>query len=319
MDGFLGGDLMTQSHINGGGALLAAEAYLPGQAFAEWRPAEDRLVHKVSAAANFIARWRSTCENTAELTASWAAEQEYHCLASQGMSDPMLALETFRQAVIIVAHSMYGVPLESAFSLQHIGISLDSCRMTGTPDLWLELTPDFSGTRLIGLGIRVTFRLDKAIIGTGRGKLIVLEQHSYHRVRNGAEPKEFRSPGLRAEASHVGRTCEEDVLLNEGGGDLLINTSHKWLFDHPADHIPGMLVIDAARQAFALNRGGDPSFNVISARFFNYGELHEPVQIATDVPDGPSGDECSFIFKQLGRTLAIVAISSTHSGQASLP
>jgi hypothetical protein len=142
--------------------------------------------------------------------------------------------------------------------------------------------------------------------------LIVLEQKTYLRVRKGVAPKEFRSRGHRTTPSRVGRTHVEDVLLNAAEDGLVLDSAHKWLFDHPTDHIPGMLIIEAARQAFALGRGGDPAFDYINARFFSYGELHEPVQLVTSTLNISDGGGCSFRFHQSERTLAVVDLSHAH-------
>uniref|UniRef100_A0AAU2JKS5 A-factor biosynthesis hotdog domain-containing protein n=1 Tax=Streptomyces sp. NBC_00049 TaxID=2903617 RepID=A0AAU2JKS5_9ACTN len=68
------------------------------------------------------------------------------------------------------------------------------------------------------------------------------------------------------------------------------DTDHPILFDHPVDHAPGMLLLEAVRQAAyasAFPRRG--VLTDIEMRFFRYGELHAPCWIETapapeDVP-----------------------------------
>ncbi|EGX54788.1 A-factor biosynthesis enzyme, partial [Streptomyces zinciresistens K42] len=72
---------------------------------------------------------------------------------------------------------------------------------------------------------------------------------------------------------------------------LRVDTSHAVFFDHPLDHVPGMLLLEAACQAVRArpeNGAHTPvSFHTV---FHRYAELHLPLWIeAARGADGPGG------------------------------
>jgi hypothetical protein len=94
----------------------------------------------------------------------------------------------------------------------------------------------------------------------------------YRRVRGdhfAATPFQTAAvPGV-APAS-VGRDRAEDVLVaatpTDGTWALRFDPDHAVLFDHPVDHVPGMVLVEGARQA-ALLAIGDPYALPASAEF----------------------------------------------------
>jgi hypothetical protein len=72
-----------------------------------------------------------------------------------------------------------------------------------------------------------------------------------------------------------------------------VDTRHPVLFDHPVDHVPGMLLMEAARQATAatLERSSFVPLGMAS-EFKRYVELDEPCLIeARRLPRTESGDD----------------------------
>lgn len=67
---------------------------------------------------------------------------------------------------------------------------------------------------------------------------------------------------------------------------MRIDDTHPVLFDHPCDHIPGMLLLEALRQA-ACARLGVPEAHLVSlgATFHRFAELDERATIRLDVVD----------------------------------
>jgi hypothetical protein len=99
-------------------------------------------------------------------------------------------------------------------------------------------------------------------------------------------------PGVPA--ADVGRALAADVVLAEpapGRTDrrrLRVDTAHPVFFDHPLDHVPGMLLLEAARQAALLQTGGERAPNAYDAVFHRYAELDEPLWI--EAGEGPPGE-----------------------------
>ncbi|MDH6129520.1 AfsA-related hotdog domain-containing protein [Kitasatospora sp. GP82] len=103
----------------------------------------------------------------------------------------------------------------------------------------------------------------------------------------------------------VGYRDDEDVLLaiNPGGPPhswlLRVNTDHPVLFDHECDHIPGMLLLEAFRQAAHLAAAEATASEVAptlwtltsaSTAFGSFGELDIPVTITAVAEPSFGGD-----------------------------
>lgn len=64
---------------------------------------------------------------------------------------------------------------------------------------------------------------------------------------------------------------------------LRADTAHPVLFDHPVDHAPGMLLLEAARQAAQAVAAPEAALPVsMDAVFFRYAELDAPCRIEAD-------------------------------------
>jgi hypothetical protein len=89
-------------------------------------------------------------------------------------------------------------------------------------------------------------------------------------------------------AASVGRTVARNVLLTTDD-QVAVDVTYRGLFDHAQDHVPGMLLIEAARQA-ALSRvtarTGTPASRLalaeVSATFGAIAELELPVVVGVD-------------------------------------
>ncbi|WP_306430798.1 AfsA-related hotdog domain-containing protein, partial [Streptomyces sp. 2R] len=85
-----------------------------------------------------------------------------------------------------------------------------------------------------------------------------------------------------------GRGRAEDVVLSEssreGVWELRVDTRHPTLFQRPNDHVPGMLLLEAARQAACL-AAGDGGFVPAEGRthFHRYAEFGSPCSIGAEV------------------------------------
>jgi hypothetical protein len=125
-----------------------------------------------------------------------------------------------------------------------------------------------------------------------------LRPHEYARVREEGR----RQKGLpmdvsplppiqvRAEPRAVGRQDPRNVVIGptcasdgEHVADAYIDLSHPALFDHPGDHLPGMLEVEVFRQATISaaeqEYGIEPKRAVMvacDASYSTYGELDEP-------------------------------------------
>lgn len=97
--------------------------------------------------------------------------------------------------------------------------------------------------------------------------------------------------------STVGRLSPTDVVLSPTGEpdrwQLRMDTRHPVLFDHQVDHVPGMVLLEAARQAATAVLGGPSILPVgLDCEFHKYAELDLPclidaLHLPKDAPDAP--------------------------------
>jgi hypothetical protein len=121
----------------------------------------------------------------------------------------------------------------------------------------------------------------------------------------------------------VGRVRATDALLldvtaGEGAvtAGLRVPADNPSLFDHVQDHVPGMVLVEAARQLAALatrHWGGDPPDRThmvaMTSSFSAYAELNEPVRL-TAVPAEDRPDRHVHVtFQQAGVDIADTRIT----------
>jgi hypothetical protein len=113
-----------------------------------------------------------------------------------------------------------------------------------------------------------------------------------------ATPFDGTDPSIEARAlspAAVGRDREDAVVLaaldgRPGEWRLRPDTGHPALFDHESDHIPGMVLVEAFRQATLVRAGQDApgswAIHSVQASFLSFGELGQPVTVTAE-PEGP--------------------------------
>ncbi|MFJ7205163.1 ScbA/BarX family gamma-butyrolactone biosynthesis protein [Streptomyces sp. NPDC098789] len=178
--------------------------------------------------------------------------------------DPMMICETIRQVGSYVAHEAYGVPLGHQFLLWGLDYSTmpENLVIGDAPaDLDLEVTCSdirMRGTQLQALRYEVTMLLNGVVIATGDVGYTVTSPAVYRRLR-AAQLDRRPMPSLPSaplQPAQVGRISPFDVVLAATAQtttavtwQLRYDTRHPVLFDHPGDHLPGMVLLEAARQA----------------------------------------------------------------------
>ncbi|MEV0113408.1 ScbA/BarX family gamma-butyrolactone biosynthesis protein [Streptomyces sp. NPDC050844] len=248
-----------------------------------------------------------------------------HYLGHQGgpASDPVLLMETARQAAIHLSHRFFDVAPGLPFVLSEISVDLS------------EALPEVSAEHLaVGLDVvcrrpaegtrRLRFELTADVLVHHRPLGLVrvcwepMEHRRYallrRRVEREAEvtlprPEPSRVP-LRP--AHVGHLAERDVLidtdpLRTNGWWLRLDQEHPVLFDHESDHVPGMALVEAFRQAGRVaavdRRPGASGATLLDVAFRSFGELDAPVSITAE-PVGPSGSTFTLRAHQGNRELA---------------
>ena len=222
-----------------------------------------------------------------------------------GWADPMLATEALRQAAYYIQHRFYGVPDTHKFILGGVTLGIDGAeppartawlpanlRVTCTPTskwtarrLCMRLEAEFSvAGEVCWRGSLLSQAVDPRVYQAIRGRMVAPAPHA-------------SAPfiGCPLSPAEVGCRGKQEVLLaddgNPGGWLLRLGDGSTEIGDHPVDHVPGMVVLEAFRQAALATirplTGRPISVAGLGIDFARFCELDAPVRItATPRPGG---------------------------------
>ena len=244
--------------------------------------------------------------------------------------DFLLLLESARQACTAAGHLYLGVPRDTAFLVNDWSIHLDDLDALTPGSRPGELLLTGSGERREGRGGRlrgVAYEVDLRLAGRAVGRVRIDTSTSsadnYQKLRflqRGSEPPLTEDLGTvvrsrAADAADVGRGSSLNVVLGEPvhtqdevSAQVEPQPGNRSLFDHSYDHIPAMVLAEAARQLAHL-AGVPVTASVIecAARYLRFVELDSPV-VATARPDAQNlGFRVEF--RQNGTTVAEIALT----------
>ncbi|MFI6107699.1 ScbA/BarX family gamma-butyrolactone biosynthesis protein [Streptomyces sp. NPDC051310] len=259
-----------------------------------------QFVHRAAIAEVFLTGWHPTGEDSFTVTAQWPRQ---HCFytAHEGLHDPLLLSETVRQTLPLLSHAAYDVPFDTRLSWDFFRYALDPAALpTGFVPAELELRVTASdirrrGGQLAAVTMHFDILRDGAPLATAETRFGCYSRAVYQRVRAGRADIDrvlatALPPAAPVDPAVVGRDRWPDVVLapadRDGRWRLRTDTGHPVLFDHPVDHAPGMLLLEAARQATQAIRPGRRVLPVgMDIAFFRYVEFDSPCWITAD-PDG---------------------------------
>lgn len=275
------------------------------------------LVHRSAVSDVLLTDWRSIGDSDHLLGAQWPRGHSFYLPIAGRWYDPVLMAETIRQAGLLIAHSAYGVPQDTRFLLGKLGYTVEPAGLAhdGAPaNLSLLVTcTDVRTLRsaLRGMRIRVHVLRDGRQLGAGDGEFTCASPTSYRRLRGdrfGARPSGWLP--APAHPPLVGRDRVADVVLAPRGEpdswEIRADVNHPVLFDHPVDHLPGMTLVEAMRQAACL-AVGSPALLVteLDCRFTKYVEFDRPCVVHAE-PGTPTrkGTPVRVVLRQDGTIAA---------------
>ncbi len=264
------------------------------------------LVHRASVAEVLLTGWDRVDDTRFSVTAQLPRQHGFH-VTVDGCHDPLLITETIRQAGLLLAHAELGVPLEHQFLMWDLSADVvpEVLRVGGAPAaLDIDVVcGDLKrrGGRLTGAHYDMVIRRDGEVAARGGATFTCASPAVYRRLRAAGRtgagapvPLPLPSP---APPGEVGRGSAADVVLSPlpgadqlpgaGRWRLRADTTHPALFDHPVDHVPGMVLLEAARQATTALLGR-PCLPVgLTGEFSRYVELDRVCTIdACELPGG---------------------------------
>ncbi|MBO4207821.1 ScbA/BarX family gamma-butyrolactone biosynthesis protein [Micromonospora echinofusca] len=266
------------------------------------------LVHRAAVAEVVLTDWSPVARHLFVCAVQWPVG---HLLYGRraGRLDPMLVAEAIRQAGILVAHAGYGVSDGHHFVMRRLAwrCAPDALRAPAGPVECVCVVRVSEvvrrGDMVGGLRVDVQFCRDGGHFAAGTGWVSCLSPQVYRRIRarsRGGAPDQGCPPVEVPAAlpASVGRESVRDVVVgpadDAGARALRVPLDHPGFFDHPVDHVPGMLLFEAMRQ-YAVAAHGVDSARLVAAEacFPRFVELDRPCRIEPAPPG--AGDSPAFI------------------------
>lgn len=281
-------------------------------------------VHRASLAEVFLTACTQQDGTRFELTGQWPRAHTFFQSADGREHDPLLVAETFRQTGLFLAHAELGVPLGHHFVMRDLTFAVQLHRLSvGLTPTDITLTAVCSeinrrGRTTSGFRMDLTLRRDGVVLATGGGQFTCVAPAVYRRLRGPVADRSTAEPSVRAhERSAAGRLGPSDVVLSSTARPnrwlLTPDPCHPVLFDHAGDHLPGMVLLEAARQAATRCHAVHPMRPAaISTTFDRYAELDSPCWI--EVTPLPTRERAFAAVRVTGRQENREVFSSVVSG-----
>lgn len=275
----------------GGTSGAAAPVRAPGVS----ATAPRELVHRAAISEVFVTDWEERGGDAYELAAQWPRCHSFFTPPSSSHHMPTLVAETIRQSVFVLAHAEYAIPFGHAFVMEELSYrtSRAGIQVGSSPtDVQIQATcAEFirKGRRVVGFRTDVLLLRGDRPFASGSASFTSVSPAVYQRLR-GAQ-RGVTGQGLRLPApvcpEYVGRSSAQDVVIAPTGQrdvwHVRADTSHPTMFDHPVDHVPGMVLLEAACQAASAASYPSPFHAVgMSASFTRYAEHDAPCVLTTD-------------------------------------
>lgn len=247
-------------------------------------------VRRASMAEVFLTSCRRTSASRFTLTGQWPRAHAFFT-GLDGRHDPLQAAETMQQVALYLAHAELGVPLGHHFMPCDLSFTTDPEELAiGDVPSDLSIDADCTdlvrrGSRLVEFGLDITIRRSGHVLAAGTVRFVCVSPAAYHRLR-GTLPESL--PAHRpseVDPSSFGRGLPRDVVLAPGEHParwrLNPDPDHPVLFDIGHDHIPPMVLMEAARQATCGLLADSRSLTLtgMSTEFHSYAEFGRPCWI----------------------------------------
>ncbi|MDX3329728.1 MULTISPECIES: ScbA/BarX family gamma-butyrolactone biosynthesis protein [Streptomyces] len=265
-----------------------------------------QYVHRASVSEVLLTGWEAVADSAAGGAESFVVRAQWprgHSLFSQvaGYQDPMLLIESVRQIGSLLSHAEFGAPFGHQFLMWDMSFATtEEMLVAGPAPTEVELHTVCSdvvrrGRSLSSMRYDVTAVVDGVALATGRAGFSCTSPAVHRRLRGDRPTSTGYVPGRPIDPARVGRNGAGHVVLADDGTgagahrwELRVDTTHPIFFDHPVDHVPGMVLLEAARQAAHASTGlPDALVVALDSVFTRYVELDTPclIEAAPGRPD----------------------------------
>jgi hypothetical protein len=229
------------------------------------RTVAREMVHRSSVAEVLLTDVRPDRSGGFEAAACWPRSHPTFPRDGSDLHSPLLVVETLRQLGIYLPLRYFGVAPTAHLLIGdlHFALMADHeprARYGGTEVTCAvevgRVRRDDDGA-VIGMRLEVAYRAAGRTFARAGGGARFLGPADYAAVRArqgaGGGPRPTDT-GDRPEPASVAVAGRGDVLIIRRSGALAVEPAdwrHPFFFDHASDHVPGMVLLEAARQAAA--------------------------------------------------------------------
>ncbi|HTY34555.1 AfsA-related hotdog domain-containing protein [Mycobacterium sp.] len=296
----------------------------------KFRPVAPELVHKRVVAEAFVTSVGADA-NGWTAHARLPGRHSFHADSvgrQSGYYDPLLVLEALRQGCIAASHLLYDVPLDFHHTVRYYEFSVLDLGVLESGPEHLDVEFNIVVRKEIRRGEEAHINgLDiTAIAAWGGTKAMELSgafgwmpEEAWQRMRAGSRWEPVAQPSA-TDPLTVGRTRSANVVIGKpvhlsGDGSarapIVVDIHNPTFFDHPLDHLPGGLILEACRQLSLAELGARAAMTVGPTRlrcdFHSFAEM----DAVNDVALTPADDALVFRgeVNQSGQTRATVELA----------
>jgi hypothetical protein len=244
-----------------------------------------------------VTGWTQLALTVQQVTVQWPTLHSFYI--QDGRYSSLLLTESLRQALAVLTHGVHHIPLSHPLGWEqvHSFVNPHTLSVASEPaTVTLLITHRSVRRRHLG-SVHLTSHIE-VLRGDEHAGAADLTYTSfspkvYRRLRaRHADPQQAVAqappPTPPLPASTVGRTHERDVVLSATDSphqwQLRVDVGHRVLFDHPHDHVPGMVLLEAAAQAAQAEADRPVTATEFDTSFYRYVEFDRPCMVTA----GPS-------------------------------
>lgn len=233
------------------------------------RTVAREMVHRSSVAEVLLTDVRPDRSGGFAAAACWPRSHTTFPRDGSDRHSPLLLVETLRQLGIYLPLRYFGVPptAHPLITDLHFALMADREPPAGHGGTEVSCGVAVSEVRrgtdgaVTGLRLDVDFLAGGGLFARAGGGARFLAPERYaavrgHRLKTG---RPAPSAGDRPEPAALAVADRRDVVIARRAGALAVDPAdlrHPFFFDHATDHVPGMVLLEAVRQAAAESSGG---------------------------------------------------------------
>ncbi|MDN4626089.1 AfsA-related hotdog domain-containing protein [Erwinia sp. PsM31] len=259
------------------------------------------------------------------------SKHSYFCDHIKPLTDLMFILECARQAETYILHKYEHQSADTRFILTEWSSSI-SGYFTPTVDLLdenINLTINTYNSRraqnkILSQQYKVDARLGHVDMATIYMSVKYMTDEAYRKIRNiinknAQNQSEFIfNQSMNVSPEYVYRSNVNNIVIKAPQfknhkviSSLTVNMNNTAYFDHPQDHYPAMVLMEAGKQncqilIYITKLNSTPILTTMKSKFFHYAELDKDIQIISEEIPGMQRDEIEFnvLLVQKGKSIA---------------